>query len=98
MIASNPPYIPVDAIPRDPEVQLFDPALALYGGQDGLDVVRQVSQVALVLGRPGAALMLEHGELQGADIREILSADGWRAPATHRDLTGRDRYTTATRP
>ncbi|MEG2779165.1 MAG: peptide chain release factor N(5)-glutamine methyltransferase, partial [Aurantimicrobium sp.] len=98
VIASNPPYIPVDAIPRDPEVQLFDPALALYGGQDGLDVVRQVSQVALVLGRPGASLMLEHGELQGADIREILSADGWRATATHRDLTGRDRYTTATRP
>lgn len=98
VIASNPPYIPVDAIPRDPEVQLFDPALALYGGQDGLDVVRQVSQAALVLGRPGAALMLEHGELQGADIREILSADGWRATATHRDLTGRERYTTATRP
>ena len=98
VIASNPPYIPVDAIPRDPEVQLFDPALALYGGQDGLDVVRQVSQVALVLGRPGAALLLEHGELQGADIRNILRADGWRAAATHRDLTGRDRYTTATRP
>ena len=98
VIASNPPYIPVDAIPRDPEVQLFDPALALYGGQDGLDVVRQVSQVALVLGRPGAQLMLEHGELQGEDIRGILSADGWRATATHRDLTGRDRYTTATRP
>jgi release factor glutamine methyltransferase len=98
VIASNPPYIPVDAIPRDPEVQLFDPALALYGGKDGLDVVRQVSRVALVLGRPGAALMLEHGELQGEDIRNILSADGWRAAATHRDLTGRDRYTTATRP
>ena len=64
----------------------------------GLDVVRQVSQVAMVLGRPGASLMLEHGQLQGADIREILSADGWRASATHRDLTGRDRYTTATRP
>ena len=98
VIASNPPYIPMDAIPRDPEVQLFDPALALYGGEDGLDVVRQVSQVALVLGRPGAQLMLEHGELQGLNIREILSADGWRANATHRDLTGRDRYTTATRP
>lgn len=98
VIASNPPYIPVDAIPRDPEVQFFDPALALYGGKDGLDVVRQVSQVALILGRPGAALMLEHGELQGADIRNILSADGWRAAATQRDLTGRDRYTTATRP
>jgi len=98
VIASNPPYIPVGAIPRDPEVQLHDPHLALYGGEDGLDVVRQVSQVGLVLGRPGAQLLLEHGELQGQSIRDILDADGWRATATHRDLTGRDRYTTATRP
>lgn len=98
VIASNPPYIPTNAIPRDPEVQLFDPHLALYGGEDGLDVVRDLSQVALLLGRPGAALLIEHGELQGEDIRAILSADGWRAPATHRDLVGRDRYTTATRP
>ena len=98
VVVSNPPYIPVDAIPRDPEVRLFDPSLALYGGEDGLDVVREVSRVGLMLGRPGAQLMLEHGELQGADIRSILSADGWRATATHRDLVGRDRYTTATRP
>ncbi|WP_281640334.1 peptide chain release factor N(5)-glutamine methyltransferase [Aurantimicrobium minutum] len=98
VVVSNPPYIPVDAIPRDPEVRLFDPALALYGGEDGLDVVREVSRVGLILGRPGAQLMLEHGELQGVDIRGILSADGWRATATHRDLVGRDRYTTATRP
>jgi release factor glutamine methyltransferase len=98
VIASNPPYIPQGAIPRDPEVQLHDPHLALYGGEDGLDVVRQVSQVALALGRPGAQLLLEHGELQGQSIRDILAFDGWRATATHRDLTGRDRYTTATRP
>ena len=98
VVVSNPPYIPVDAIPRDPEVRLFDPSLALYGGEDGLDVVREVSRVGLVLGRSGAQLMLEHGELQGVDIRGILSADGWRATATHRDLVGRDRYTTATRP
>lgn len=98
VIASNPPYIPVAAVPRDPEVRLFDPELALYGGEDGLDVIRQLSNVALVLGRSGAQLMLEHGELQGAAIRDILIADGWRAAATHRDLVGRDRYTTATRP
>ena len=41
--------------------------------------------------------MLEHGELQGADIRALLSADGWRAAATHPDLTTRDRTTTAIR-
>lgn len=98
VIASNPPYIPAAAVPRDPEVRLYDPELALYGGEDGLDIVRTLSQRALRLGHSGALLILEHGELQGADIREILSADGWRNAETLPDLTLRDRYTRATRP
>jgi release factor glutamine methyltransferase len=98
VVISNPPYIPADAIPRDPEVRLFDPAHALYGGADGLDVVRHVSHTALRLLRPGGTVVIEHGELQGAEIRALLDADGWRATATHRDYTTRDRATTAIRP
>jgi release factor glutamine methyltransferase len=97
VVVSNPPYIPSDAVPRDPEVRLFDPEHALYGGADGLDIVRQVSTTALRLLRPGGALVIEHGELQGESIRALLVADGWHAPSTHRDLTGRDRATTAVR-
>jgi release factor glutamine methyltransferase len=97
VVISNPPYIPTGAIPRDPEVRLFDPELALYGGEDGLDVVRSVSTTSLRLLRSGGTLVLEHGELQAAAIAELLAADGWRAIATHRDLTGRDRATTALR-
>lgn len=98
VVISNPPYVPDAAIPRDPEVRLFDPAMALYGGEDGLDLVRVLSHRALLLLRPGGLLVIEHGELQGAAIREILTADGWRAPSTHRDLTLRDRATTALHP
>ncbi|NEM90469.1 peptide chain release factor N(5)-glutamine methyltransferase [Galbitalea soli] len=97
VVISNPPYIPDDAVPRDPEVRLFDPGHALYGGPDGLDVVRQVSVTAQRLLRPGGTLVLEHGELQGAAIASLLAADGWRAIATHPDLLGRDRATTALR-
>ncbi|QJU53779.1 peptide chain release factor N(5)-glutamine methyltransferase [Herbiconiux sp. SALV-R1] len=97
VVVSNPPYIPLGAIPRDPEVRLFDPEQALYGGDDGLVVVREVSATARRLLRPGGALVVEHGDLQGAEMRELLAADGWRAAATHRDLTGRDRATTAVR-
>ena len=97
VVVSNPPYIPLGAIPRDPEVRLHDPEAALYGGQDGLDVVRAISVRAAALLRPGGTLILEHGELQGGAIRELLAADGWRATATHRDLLGRDRTTTALR-
>lgn len=97
VVISNPPYIPIGAIPRDPEVRLHDPELALYGGEDGLDVVRQVSTTAKRLLRQGGTLVLEHGELQAAPIAALLKQDGWTAVAHHRDLTGRDRATTALR-
>jgi release factor glutamine methyltransferase len=97
VVISNPPYIPVGAIPRDPEVRLFDPEIALYGGEDGLDIVRQVSTTALRLLRRGGTLVLEHGEVQSAEIAALLRADGWTAIAHHRDLLGRDRATTALR-
>ncbi len=98
VVVSNPPYVPDAAIPRDPEVRFWDPPTALYGGADGLDVVRVLSGVALRLLRAGGTLVIEHGEWQGGEIRGILTADGWRAAATHPDLTGRDRATTALRP
>lgn len=98
VVVSNPPYVPDAAIPRDPEVRLFDPPAALYGGADGLDVVRVLSGVGLRLAHPGGTIVIEHGEWQGEAIRDILAADGWRAAATHPDLTLRDRATTALRP
>ena len=64
---------------------------------DGLDVVRSLSRRALALLHPGGFLVIEHGELQGADIRALLTADGWSAAATQRDLLGRDRFTSALR-
>jgi release factor glutamine methyltransferase len=97
VVISNPPYIPAEAIPRDPEVRLFDPAHALFSGVDGLDAVRQVSRTGLRLLHRGGTLVLEHGELQAAEIAALLRADGWTAVASHRDLLGRDRATTALR-
>lgn len=97
VVISNPPYIPAGAIPRDPEVRLFDPEIALYGGEDGLDLVRQVSTTGLRLLHRGGTLVIEHGELQAEEIAALLRADGWSAVASHRDLLGRDRATTAIR-
>lgn len=98
VVVSNPPYVPDGAVPRDPEVRLYDPPAALYGGADGLDVVRVLSEVGLRLLHPGGTLVLEHGEWQGEPIRALLTAAGWRSAATHPDLTLRDRATTAVRP
>jgi release factor glutamine methyltransferase len=95
VVVSNPPYVPVGAIPRDPEVREHDPEIALYSGEDGLDLIRIISRAARGLLAPGGVLVLEHAEGQGAEIRALLARDGWRAASTHRDLTGRDRATTA---
>ncbi|MDY0830468.1 peptide chain release factor N(5)-glutamine methyltransferase [Microbacterium sp. BG28] len=98
VLVSNPPYVPAEAIPRDPEVRLYDPPQALYGGDDGLDVVRVLARVGLRLVHSGGAIIIEHAEVQGASVREVLTAAGWRSAATHPDLTLRDRATTAIRP
>ncbi len=97
VVVSNPPYIPLGAVPRDPEVRFHDPELALYGGEDGLDVIRSLDAAARRLLRPGGLLVLEHGEQQGDAIAALLRASGWRAVATHPDLLGRPRSTTALR-
>lgn len=95
VVASNPPYIPERAIPRDIEVRDFDPKLALYGGEDGMDVMRLVSASAQRLLYPGGTLVVEHADSQGAQVCQLLLADGWRQVESHKDLTGRDRAVTA---
>jgi len=97
VVVSNPPYIPLGAVPRDPEVRFHDPEVALYGGADGLDLVRALDATARRLLRVGGVLVIEHGELQGTAIAELLRASGWRAVSTHPDLLGRPRSTTALR-
>ncbi len=98
VVVSNPPYIPVGASVRDPEVARFDPSLALWSGPDGLDAVRTVEQVAARLLRAGGAVVVEHADLQGASAPAVFRASGrWSDVRDHRDLAGRDRYLTATR-
>jgi release factor glutamine methyltransferase len=97
MIVANPPYIPEGEIPNDREVVEFDPSEALYGGPDGLDVVRDIIDLSLGALRPGGVLMMEHSNLQGEQIRNALMAAGFRFVATERDLVNRERFTRGTR-
>jgi len=97
VLISNPPYIPDEMIPIYPEVHLHDPSLALYGGSDGLDLIRKVDATGRRLLRPGGSLIIEHADMQGKAVQELLLASGWRNVATHKDLAGRDRATTGIR-
>jgi release factor glutamine methyltransferase len=103
VVVTNPPYIPDDAVPRDPEVREYDPPRALYGGHDGLDVVRALVGSAAALLRPGGVLVVEHGDAQGEaagvdGVPHVVREHGaFDAVVDHVDLGGRDRATTAVR-
>jgi release factor glutamine methyltransferase len=98
VVVANPPYIPVGALIRDPEVATHDPSLALWSGVDGLDAMRVVEVVAARLLRPGGTVVAEHADLQGSSAPEVFRQTGrWIDMHDHHDLAGRDRYLSATR-
>lgn len=97
-IVSNPPYIPSSAVPQDPEVRDYDPTLALYSGDDGLDVIRAIAAEARSWLRPGGFLAMEHADVQGEAVPDVVrAAGGFAEVSDHRDLAGRPRVTTAVR-
>jgi release factor glutamine methyltransferase len=97
LIISNPPYIPASMVPVDLEVRDYDPALALYGGEDGLDVVRDLAASTKLILREGGLLVLEHADGQSDSICELLLENNWRSVQVHPDPTGRLRAVSATR-
>ena len=98
-VVSNPPYIPAGMVPREPEAAEHDPDLALYGGgEEGLDVPLAAVASAARLLRPGGFFAMEHAEVQAAYLAARLAADpAWTGVASHRDLNGRPRATSAVR-
>ena len=97
LVVSNPPYVPDGAVvPR--EVADHDPPLALWGGPDGLDVVRGLLVTAARLLRPGGWLGIEHADQQGSALPALVRAHGaFTDVVDHPDLAGRPRFTTACR-
>jgi len=92
VVVSNPPYIPPDAVPIEPEVRYHDPDLALYGGGvDGLEIPRAVAATARRLLRPGGLFVMEHAEVQAEAARRMAVDAGFSEPSTIADLSGRPR-------
>ena len=99
VVVSNPPYIPADAVPREPEAREHDPDLALYGGgEDGLELPRAALASALRLLRPGGFFVMEHAEVQARAVAHAFRAAGLEDVEGHQDLTGRDRATAGRTP
>ena len=96
VVVANPPYVPTSLRGRLPVEVSHDPAEALFGGEDGLDVIRVVHSVACRLLAPGGLVAMEHDQSHADQVREIFS-DGFFDIRTVRDLAGHPRHLLARR-
>ncbi|MGH3370338.1 MAG: N5-glutamine methyltransferase family protein, partial [Nocardioidaceae bacterium] len=97
VVVCNPPYIPLEAYESVAvEAREHDPGLALWSGQDGLDAIRVLEQVAARLLRSGGVVGAEHAELQAESAPAVFAGSGrWCDVRDHHDLAGRPRFVTA---
>ena len=98
VVVSNPPYIPEKMVPKEIEVKDHDPSIALYGGKDGLEIVRVVVQKANKLLKKGGLLAIEHSDLQGNPDNEfsvpyiLKETDSFEKIEDRKDLNALPRY------
>ena len=99
IIVSNPPYVAMsDRDSLDVEVRDYEPALALFAGEDGLEVYRRLIPAAFEALTPGGFLVLEIGYSQSPAITELLTCSGFQQIEFVPDLQGISRVACARRP
>lgn len=99
LLVSNPPYIPsaqVDTL--EPEVREHDPRVALDGGSDGLDFYRRLAVESPRFLTAGARVMLEIGDGQEEDIRQLFCPPDWIVETVEKDYSKQPRILIAHRP
>ena len=92
MIVSNPPYITGREMKElDRSVSDFEPHLALFGGEDGLDFYRAIAKNYAAALKPGGYLAFEYGDTQADDVCRILEENGYTVIERTRDFNDRER-------
>ncbi|MBK7844215.1 MAG: peptide chain release factor N(5)-glutamine methyltransferase [Bdellovibrionales bacterium] len=98
LVMANPPYIGLEDPEMSPQVKKFEPHLALYGGETGLE---QFSEWVPIIARrlaKGGALVLEHGAKQSEQVvKIIMQKDEFECVESYHDLAGWDRMVVAIR-
>ena len=89
LIIANPPYVETTA-QLDPDVRNFEPASALFAGEEGLDDYRAIIPQLRQLLTEGGAAVLEIGASQAAQVTNIAEKNGFSAELRC-DLAGRPR-------
>lgn len=96
IVVSNPPYVP-ESTEVSAEVRV-DPHHAVFGGDDGLEVIRPMMKLVNMLLRDGGVVGIEHDDDSGDDMIRLLGETwGYESVECHPDLAGRDRFSTATK-
>ena len=91
MILSNPPYIPESSGEKlQPEVS-FEPDIALYGGDDGLDFYRNIAKEAAAYLKPGGILIMELGDGEAEAVAGLLQDHSWSGVEIRKDFAGKAR-------
>jgi release factor glutamine methyltransferase len=99
IVVSNPPYVPrADLATLSVEVRDYEPALALFAGDDGLEVYRRLIPAAFEVLAPGGFLALEIGYGQSPAIAALLSDAGFAQIEFFPDLQGILRVASARHP
>lgn len=92
VVISNPPYITaVEMRELMPEVKEYEPELALYGGEDGLDIYKRIIADAKGHMNEGAYILMEIGCGQAGQVSELLVKYGFSEVKVEKDLAGLDR-------
>ena len=92
MIVSNPPYITGEEMKQLPRsVDAFEPHLALYGGEDGLDFYRAILANFTPALKPGGCVCFEFGMGQGDAVCRLLEENDYTVLERKRDYNDRER-------
>ena len=99
LIVCNPPYVSSGEYEKlDKNVRDYEPRLALFAGDDGLDIYRRIIEKVDSFLKPDAALILEIGYAQGHAITELLKQTGvFAGIKIERDFHNNDRIVTASK-
>lgn len=92
-IASNPPYIRSDELADLPvEVRVHEPSVALDGGADGLDRIREISEGLRAHLKPDGVVLMEIGHRQGDSVKQLFESIELVDVSVERDMAEKDRF------
>jgi len=91
VVVSNPPYVPLNDAELEESVKKFEPAVALFGGKDGLDIIRRLVEESYKKLNSGGLIAVEVGKGQSEKVKELFKGVGFRNVNSYADLSGIER-------